>query len=369
MTSSDGYQTSGERVIEGGRTTTCTLNEKHHAFFLLAICCCLLARASRAEDGAALKARLHRADAESAMDVGDLKPWHLRLAVQKYDIKGQTTTEQGTVEEWWAGPDAWKVTYSAGGHSMTELVNSSGKYVSKAEDWDPVDMRLLREKIVRPMPSATEIDESSPTLRKEKFGTVPLECVMLEQPIAGRTGAPLGLFPTYCFDPGKDSLRISYDFGSQSIIRNGVGHFQDRIVATEVTVQEMGVRTFSAKVTALQTIAADAVDLEKVDDLVSVPKHATQVSSAVIAGLIIEKAQPVYPEDAKRQHISGTVLLQAVIGRDGRVHSLKPIKVPDTQLTIAAIAAVRKWRYKPYLLGGVPVEIQTTITVNFNLGL
>jgi protein TonB len=59
--------------------------------------------------------------------------------------------------------------------------------------------------------------------------------------------------------------------------------------------------------------------------------------------------------------------LRALIGRDGHIYDLRPVTAPDTALAGAALLAVRQWTYKPYLLNGLPTEVDTTITVNFNL--
>jgi len=85
-----------------------------------------------------------------------------------------------------------------------------------------------------------------------------------------------------------------------------------------------------------------------------------------MAGNILSKPQPIYPESAKRDRTEGTVILRAIIARDGRVASLHIISTPSPDLAIAAIAAVRRWTYRPYLLNGLPTEVDTTITVNFS---
>jgi TonB family protein len=74
---------------------------------------------------------------------------------------------------------------------------------------------------------------------------------------------------------------------------------------------------------------------------------------------------PVYPQDLKESRVSGNVDFTAIIGRDGRIISLTPLSSPNPEFTEAAIAAVKQWTYKPYLLNGSPVEIQTVITVVF----
>jgi len=91
-----------------------------------------------------------------------------------------------------------------------------------------------------------------------------------------------------------------------------------------------------------------------------------RISQGVSKGLLLHKVQPIYPLEAMRNHVQGTVLLRAVIDKNGRISSLEPISGPK-ELTPAAIGAVEQWRYKPYLLQGEPVEVETQITVNFQL--
>ncbi len=102
---------------------------------------------------------------------------------------------------------------------------------------------------------------------------------------------------------------------------------------------------------------------------VAVPKVAVQrvrVSSGVTAGLVIHKIQPTYPPLARTARVQGSVLLAAVIGKDGTVQNLHVIS-GHPLLTQAALEAVKQWRYKPYILNGEPVEVDTQVTVNFTL--
>ncbi len=103
---------------------------------------------------------------------------------------------------------------------------------------------------------------------------------------------------------------------------------------------------------------------------VAVPKVATpqrvRVSAGVSQGLLINKVSPTYPPLARQARIQGSVVLQAVIGKDGTIQNLRAIS-GHPMLTPAAIDAVKQWRYKPYYLNGEPVEVDTQITVNFTL--
>jgi periplasmic protein TonB len=103
---------------------------------------------------------------------------------------------------------------------------------------------------------------------------------------------------------------------------------------------------------------------------VAVPKAATpqrvRVSQGVSQGLLIHKVQPAYPPLARQARIQGTVVLQALIGKDGAIQNLHVVS-GHPMLTGSALDAVKQWRYKPYYLNGEPVEVETTINVNFTL--
>lgn len=103
---------------------------------------------------------------------------------------------------------------------------------------------------------------------------------------------------------------------------------------------------------------------------VAVPKVATpqrvRVSLGVSQGLLIKKVQPNYPPLARQARIQGTVLLQAEISKDGTIENLRLIS-GHPMLAPAAIEAVKQWRYKPYMLNGEPVAVETQVQVNFTL--
>ncbi len=92
-----------------------------------------------------------------------------------------------------------------------------------------------------------------------------------------------------------------------------------------------------------------------------------RVSGGVMAGHILTKVMPVFPEAAWRQHINGTVVLHAVIGADGRIVQLVVISGP-VALRQAWLDAVSQWTYKPYLLNGVATAVETTITMDVQMG-
>jgi TonB family protein len=90
------------------------------------------------------------------------------------------------------------------------------------------------------------------------------------------------------------------------------------------------------------------------------------ISQGVSQGLLLKRVQPVYSPNALHLRLEGAVQLMATISKSGDISSVKVLS-GEPQLARAAVYAVRQWKYKPYLLNGSPVEIQTQITVNFKL--
>lgn len=90
------------------------------------------------------------------------------------------------------------------------------------------------------------------------------------------------------------------------------------------------------------------------------------VSQGVSQGLLIKKVPPSYPQSALHMRVEGKVELVATISKTGEISKVKVVS-GDSQLTKAASDAVKQWKYKPYLLNGEPVEIQTQVTVVFKL--
>jgi len=94
--------------------------------------------------------------------------------------------------------------------------------------------------------------------------------------------------------------------------------------------------------------------------------ETVNVSQGVSQGLLIKKVPPLYPPQALQMRIQGAVQLMAVISKTGNITNLK-VQSGDAVLVKAAMDSVKQWKYKPYLLDGQPVDIQTQITVNFKL--
>ncbi len=93
-------------------------------------------------------------------------------------------------------------------------------------------------------------------------------------------------------------------------------------------------------------------------------KPRAQVAAEVMEKLIVHRVEPVYPAEARRERLEGTIALDIVVGRDGSVQSMHPLNGPDV-LARAAMDALRWWKFEPYRINGEPSTVETTVAVEF----
>lgn len=229
----------------------------------------------------------------------------------------------------------------------------------------------LRDQFLSAVPAADTFAHT--TFRKEevKFGTAQAPCAMLLPKGLRMDFDPVepGLFPTYCFDPTAPVLVARLAWGAPTIGYGRFVLFHGHPLAGSVTEYESGKKILSAKLEGINDISVD-------DPALTAPPEATDkpglqnvgVASGVMAGKRLVGSNPVYPQQAKENRTSGTVVLSALIGMDGRIHNLHLVSAPALSLAVAAIQAVQAWTYQPYLLNGHPVEVETQINVVFQLG-
>jgi len=118
--------------------------------------------------------------------------------------------------------------------------------------------------------------------------------------------------------------------------------------------------TRSLVLPALVLLAGLAVAQDK-----PAPKHL-RVSSGVANSLKTHDVQPHYPREAREQGIQGDVVLQATIDTKGNLVDIKIVQ-GDPILVKASVDAIKKWKYRPYILNGEPVDVDTTIKIQFHL--
>jgi TonB family protein len=302
-----------------------------------------------------------------------MKPWHLKASYRLYDEKGNPSGT-GTFEYWWASPKVERSTWIRGNAAHSDWRTADGKtaYLTNGPGVDFFETKL-RSALVAPLGNSISMDPAHAILKREdvKLGSAKLPCLMVV-PKMDQHGKilelPLGLFPTYCFDPSLPVIRVENSFGTVAMQFNKIVKMQGKYLAKEIDLYEGQRRLLSADVDQVNLIQANDAALTPPTDAHFPSIERVSTSAGVAVGMLMNKQQPIYPQDAKDARASGTVVLQAIIGRDGSVHDLSVVSGPWPSLVAAALQAVAQWKYRPYLLNGEPVEVETTVNVIFSLG-
>ena len=332
----------------------------------------------------------------------DLKPWHLRVSYQLYDEK-ESPTEQGTFEHWWASPEAHRSSWTRGSvsYSTWQREGHGHAHQGAADTLSYAESRLERV-FFSPLPSEQTVNSEHTQLEKRAYGkdANALQCVMVGPKMTEMSTAPIGLFSTYCFAPSQPALVAYFAYAAPIVEFNQISKVQGRYLPKQITILSPGrKKLLTATVDMVSGISPQDAALtppadvqtyyppKKVEeaggkDSAASPDNAAKTAAAsgdsahpvvtispgVAQGLALSRPSPIYPQDAKEARISGKVVIQAVIGRDGWIHDMQVVSAPSASLAASALGAVSQWRYRPYLLNGEPVEVNTTINVIFSLG-
>jgi TonB family protein len=300
-----------------------------------------------------------------------MKPWHLKGTYQLYDDLGNLG-QQGTYEYWWVSPKVYRSSWTRTGAARTEWHTADGMTVYQATgDRLFFFEHELERLLFSPLPDATKLDVASVELEKDRLeaGKIKLPCAVVKARMRpdGKSpvvpGTPAG---SYCFDPSAPVLRIERLFNSTFVAFDHLVKTQNRILTREIAITDgrRKLMTFTVDATS-DLLAEDAALTPPVD---AKPLAVQDLPSSSAHGLLAKEAYPVYPLAAKMSHVSGTVILDAMIGKDGRVNDIRVLASPSPLLTSAAKEAVVQWQYSPYLIGGQLQEVNTIINVIFSLG-
>lgn len=298
-----------------------------------------------------------------------LKPWHLKATYQLYDDQGKPT-EQGTFEYWWATPKVHRSSWTRPGasHTSWHTANGAEAHVETGERLGYFEAGLPSD-LLSPLPSPARVDPSKTRLIRNsiKLAGASFPCVS-EAPLKGEEPPNFRMLPTECFDATLPVLRFELNFqGVVATTYDNVVKFQGKYLARKIDVVVGKQKLFTAAVDAIDSLNPNDPALVPSRDAIFKP-DAAQSTGKVELGSLVKKQPPVYPPAAKLQNIQGTVLIEAAIGTDGKIKDPRVIFSPSPLLSTASLEAILHWEYKPYMLNGTPIEVDTVINVTFALG-
>jgi TonB family protein len=329
------------------------------------------------------QARLVEAIHRNGLNTSETPAWHLKFSYQTFDANG-TATEMGTFEEFWAGAKKYKRIYTVGGVSQTEFQTETGLMI--AGDGAPSHGVLsFRSDLIRPLPEDKRVSHLWVEVEQRQTDGMSLQCFRISPTTSPQFSAGIVSPEEDCIDMQTSALRAK-------ILTPGVNEdrfdhpqtFLGRFVPGDIHVIRMGKLRNTIHLEAIQAIGevrdadfapppgAHAVTRQvkilktHADGILPAPSNRA-ISAGVAQRQLRKSVAPEYPLVAKAARVSGTVVLQAIIGKDGQIHDLKAVSGPPMLLQ-SALDAVQQWEYEPYRLNGEPVEVLTTINVVFQLG-
>jgi len=318
-------------------------------------------------------------------------PWHLKFSFQLFDDQGNVK-DRGTLEEFWAGVKKYKRIYASANFSQTEVGTEEGIAIAGAQGPTPAGILLLRHDFVLPLPDERQAQLATVVSREIETDGAKLRCFEFRVTWGLATpGTELG-YDRYCVDPQTMAMRkrtLAAGRQQEDDFDNAQA-FQGRFVPGDLRLALEGKLTARGHLETIEAVPPDSeVDFAPPPGAplakwgTQIPGSVTMlgpntrpgiqgplgitISPGVAQGLLVKSVPPEYPPVARAARVSGTVVLQAIIGKDGQVTDLKVASGPPL-LQQAALDAVQQWVYRPYQLNGSPAQVRTTINVVFQLG-
>jgi Gram-negative bacterial TonB protein C-terminal len=326
------------------------------------------------DDPGALNASLQKSAAASSLNTAGLKPWHMKIAAQLFDWKGNSTGT-GTIEEWWMAPGNEKRVFAFPDYQGTEIITPDGVWRSSGLASEPMFIAMIVSQIVNPMLAQEKMTGGKPTTRSLQLGSMNLPCIMVAKPNSRVGDPPVGLYPTWCFEPGKDAVRSFVDDGGVAVIRNDISSFQDRDIPMSLSIGLNG--------TVLATAHVDDVSLEGMpsapfapsSDLVKAEPKFAELKGKKFENLASHRDEPDFSEIRQKANpmtrgvnglLQGDVEVRLWVGEDGQIRDLLLQSFPDNDAAQVTLDAVRHWTFHPYMVDGHAVPFTGTLDFEIN---
>lgn len=329
----------------------------------LALAALLLAKSGAAQQTAPLEDVVKEAASHSTLAAPGGAPFHLKATIS--DQKNHDPQWDATVEEWWQSPTTWRREFRSS--SFTQTIVVSGAKV-REEDNGPVFPELLRNLTVELVDTVPRLDQLA-ALHK---------MVIKPDGTAGQIRASWTI-------PGTDgtttkniaaSIAISRDTGLMmyggdidwDVSLHDFAGFHGKQIARRLTAQSKGGPQLTAQITLLEDLSASDSKLFAIHKATPLKKQlrVEVVPELELRKLSLSTPAPHWPDVATGK-TSGAMVMRVVVDREGYVRSVDDYFSDNPALQQAAQQQIIKWRFKPYLDHGIPVQVISTLTFPFSV--
>jgi len=296
---------------------------------------------------------LNKESALNGLQSSDLLPWHIIVTYDQFDEDGDNV-HSGVYEEFWAGTKKYKRIYKSDNLNQTDYATEKGLYRLGDQQWPDRAQLQVRSEIVEPFSYAATLVGFHGTNVERTFSDYKLRCVLLEK------DSVISNPTQYCFEPGGSVLRYSKGFGWFQTVYNEIVPFQGRSLAQEVEITDGGKPYLKLRVQTIELIS-HIDDADFLPPPTAIGPLGNRVSG--VHPVPVKMIPPQWPASFRSQHF--TVTTEVVIGKDGHVVSVHGTSGP-TEAYKTCEDSVRKWVFKPYLILGEPVEVETKVSCTLN---
>lgn len=300
----------------------------------------------------------------------DMKPWHIRYHYQYYDDKGMPSAE-GEFDYWWSTTKATKASWTHGTQSHVEWHSADGKEMRSVtgDDVTSLEHRLVSALLPR-FAKAADFGSGDQKLKyfTMTYPSGTLDCAGFTRSSDNRIASLQNNWPSYCFEGHDPVLIASHENGTIMTFYGDNQPFHHHNIPGEIQIFYAGTKRVDANLEELSgVLAEDAAFTPSMDAKPYIQRTSViTVPQMQIPPLVITtRVEPIYPLSAAATRIGGTVVVAATIDKEGKVKDPSVVSSPGAAFSDAALDAVRQWRYKPIMVNGQPMEMHTTINVNF----
>ncbi len=306
------------------------------------------------------EALLNQLAAPMNMETSPIRPWHLRIAFELYDLKGEHS-EAGTIEELSVSPTDRTIIVSSPSYNSSTSPSSSSRALFSREAFLT---NLLREQVVGLVPDFSAFPALTVVERPKPLDSNGPRCFLITR-LSSAVPLPNdhGTSPEFCFSGNPPLLVARYETGDLSVNRSSWTNFKGVSVPRTISISIGNLRAIEGRVTLLEPYPSGAY---------STPAPSSTPTVAYLPDIAentlgVQKKQPVYPSQARQNRLSGTVILAATISSQGTVEYLDVVSSPDESFSKSAIDAATQWKYQPFEINGIPVTVNTTISINYKI--
>jgi hypothetical protein len=298
-----------------------------------------------------LPAWIQKQAALNGLDSPNLTPWHIRLTYARFDEDGDKV-DQGTYEEFWAGPRKYKRIYKGDNLNQTDYVTDRGSFwLGDQRAPDRYESQIVSE-VIDPFYYAKTLVNVRVGHIDRVFSGYNFDCVGIEE-----SGNEVGEAAQYCFEPGGSILRYAASPGQTTY--NRIVSFQGRNIAQDVDVSHGGKPYLKIRVQTIELISnVNDADFAVPSDAKPQPRRISGILPQ-----IAKNAYPDFPESIRNQHV--VVNLEIVVDETGHAIVTKVVDGPEAAQK-ACEDSVKKTVFVPYMIDGKPVEVETKFQCRLN---